>query len=105
MTVPPPARYLGGMDQVIRHDPDGSRFVAECDAQVAELRYAERDAATLEFHHTFVPPAFRGRGVAGALTAGALDWARASGRRVRPSCPYVAAYLRRHPEYDDLVDR
>jgi len=86
----------------IRHEPDAHRFVADCDGHVAELQYAERDAATLDFHHTFVPPEFRGGGVAGVLTAHALDWARASGKKVRPSCPYVAAYLRRHPEYADL---
>jgi len=103
VTDPRSVRYLQQMDQVIRHDPDGSRFVAECDKQVAELRYAERGPDTLDFHHTFVPPAFRGRGVAGALSAGALEWARATGRKVRPSCPYVAAYLRRHPEYADLI--
>jgi len=96
-------RYLQGMDPVIRHDPEGHRFVADLDGKVAELRYAERDALTLDFHHTFVPPARRGGGVAGALAAYALDWARASGRKVVPSCPYVAAYLRRHPEYADLT--
>jgi len=96
-------RYPTRMDLVIRHDPAGRRFVAERDGQVAELTYREHDARTLDFNHTYVPAALRGGGVAGALAAHALDWARASGRKVVPSCPYVAAYLRKHPEYADLV--
>ncbi|MGD0483161.1 MAG: GNAT family N-acetyltransferase [Gemmatimonadales bacterium] len=91
------------MDITIQRDEAGSRFVADVGGQVAELRYSERDANTLDFHHTFVPAELRGGGVAGALAAYALDWARASGQKVMPSCPYVAAYLRRHPEYADLV--
>ena len=91
------------MDITIRHDEAGRRFVAERDGQPAELVYAEVDARTLDFHHTFVPPALRGGGLAGVLVAHALDWARASGRTVVPSCPYVAAYIRRHPEYADLA--
>ena len=91
------------MDAVIRHDAEGRRFLADLDGQVAELRYAERNAVTLDLHHTYVPPAHRGGGIAGALAAHALDWARATGCKVVPSCPYVAAYIRRHPEFADLV--
>lgn len=91
------------MDITIQRDEAGHRFIADLDGQVAELRYAEHDAGTVDFHHTFVPAELRGGGIAGALTGHALDWARASGKKVLPSCPYVAAYVRRHPEYEDLV--
>lgn len=91
------------MDPVIQHDPAGHRFFADLSGKFAELRYAERDDATVDLHHTFVPPDLRGGGVAGALAAHALDWARASGHKVLPSCPFVAAYIRRHPEYADIV--
>jgi uncharacterized protein len=36
---------------------------------------------------------------------GALDDMRARGLKVAPVCPFVAAYIRRHPEYADLVGR
>jgi predicted GNAT family acetyltransferase len=91
------------MDTVIRHDEAGRRFVMERDGQIAELIYAEVDARTVDFHHTYVPPALRGGGLAGTLVAHALDWARASGHQVVTSCPYVAAYVRRHPEYAGLA--
>jgi len=91
------------MDIAIRHEETGHRFVAELGGEVAELTYVEYDAGTVIFDHTYVPATLRGGGVAGTLTAHALDWARASGRRVVPACSYVAAYVRRHPEYADLV--
>jgi predicted GNAT family acetyltransferase len=91
------------MDIAIRHDEAGHRFVAEQGGEVAELTYVEHDAGTVIFDHTYVPAALRGGGVAGTLVSSALDWARAAGRRVVPSCTYVAAYVRRHPEYADLV--
>jgi predicted GNAT family acetyltransferase len=53
--------------------------------------------------HTDVDPAFEGRGLGSVLVAGTLDDVRARGKRIRPLCPFVAAYLRRHPEYADLV--
>lgn len=54
--------------------------------------------------HTEVEPAHEGKGIGSALVAGALDLLRADGRLVQPMCPYVAAFLRRHDEYADVVD-
>jgi predicted GNAT family acetyltransferase len=49
-----------------------------------------------------VPREHRGAGLASQLTVRALEYAREHGYRVRPTCPFVAAYLERHPEYRDL---
>lgn len=54
-------------------------------------------------HHTEVPPAFEGRGVAAALVQAALAHARAQGLKVQPRCSYVALYMRRHPQTLDLL--
>lgn len=53
--------------------------------------------------HTEVLPAFEGRGAAAALVRFALDSARERGLKVIATCPYVQAYLVRHPEDDDIV--
>lgn len=53
--------------------------------------------------HTEVGSAHSGHGYAATLARGALDDARSRGLRVVPSCPYVASYLEKHPEYADLV--
>ena len=44
-----------------------------------------------------------GRGIAGAITRHALDYSREQGWKVIPNCPYVAAWIKRHPEYQNLV--
>jgi uncharacterized protein len=70
---------------------------------MAQIAY-RRGERVIELVHTEVPPALEGRGIAGMLARHALEDARAAGLRVIPSCPYVAAYIRRHPEYAGLVD-
>jgi NAD+ kinase len=57
----------------------------------------------IEFLHTQVDPAFQGRGLAGRLAAGALDDVRAGAGRAVVTCPYLAGYVERHPEYADLL--
>ena len=90
------------MQIAIRHEPHASRFVAEIDGQTAYITYRERDGGILELDHTYVPQALRGGGIASQLTAHALDYARERGARVVPSCPFVAAYIDRHPKYREL---
>jgi predicted GNAT family acetyltransferase len=90
------------MGVAIRHEPAARRFVADLDGATAYLTYREIDAHVLDFDHTFVPRAFRGRGIASQLTQHALEHARGRGYRVVPSCPFVAAYVQRHPECHDL---
>lgn len=60
-------------------------------------------AGRIVFVHTEVPPAYAGRGVGARLAAGALDDARLRGLRVRALCPFVAAFIERHPQYRDLL--
>ena len=68
------------------------------------LEYIRTDGLVV-YPHTEVDPAFEGRGVGGELARAALDDARARGLRVRASCPFVAGWLVRHPEYQDLQQR
>lgn len=84
------------------HDAAASRFEAEVDGQRGVADYELRHG-TMLMHHTYVPAALRGRGVAAALVAAALDHARAQGLKVRPLCSYVSTYMRRHPETRDLL--
>ncbi|TCB96000.1 N-acetyltransferase [Micromonospora zingiberis] len=57
----------------------------------------------LVFTHTEVDPNFQNMGVGSALMRGTLDQVRAQGQRVVPQCPFMAAFIERHPEYADLV--
>ena len=66
------------------------------------LTYREA-AGRVTLIHTEVPPELRGRRLADALARAALDHARQHGLAVRPLCPFVQAFVKRHPEYADLV--
>ena len=87
----------------ITHDTTQRRFVLALGGCEAVLDYAVLDAATVDFHHTFVPDGLRGRSVGTQLVRHALDWAREEGYRVVPSCWFVSAVARRHPEYTALL--
>ena len=87
----------------IRHEPADCRFVLDTDGGTAFISYRELPGRALDFNHTFVPTAFRGAGIASQLTAHALGYARDGGYTVVPSCPFVSAYVRRRPEYRDLL--
>jgi predicted GNAT family acetyltransferase len=57
----------------------------------------------ITFIHTEVDPAFSGEGLGARLATGALDSARERGLKVKPLCPFIASYIKRNPEYADLV--
>lgn len=59
--------------------------------------------AVITFVHTEVPSELEGRGVGGELVRSGLEYARSNALRVVPQCSFVASYLKRHPEYTDLV--
>lgn len=86
----------------VRHEPDASRFVVDVEGGEATARY-ERSGGSLVLTHTKVPPSAEGEGVGSALARAALDHARKEGLEVVPRCPFMASYIRRHPEYQDLV--
>ena len=80
----------------VRDNRDQHQFELEQDGQVAILAY-DRDDEQVALIHTEVPPALRGKGVGEALVRGALEQIRADGLRVVAVCPFVRAYMKRHP--------
>jgi uncharacterized protein len=94
------------MDIEIVDNPERHRYEARVDGQVAGFAaYRPRPDAVV-FTHTEVDDAYEGKGVGSALAKGALDDVRARGLAVVPQCPFIAAYIKRHPdEYGDLVTR
>lgn len=75
---------------------EASRYELTVDGETAFLLY-ERTPASITFVHTEVPVALRGRHLGDALARVALDRARTEGLRIVVVCPFVRAYLRRHP--------
>ena len=86
----------------VTNNEEAQRFEAQVDGLRALLTY-RRFPNRIVFNHIEVPPPVESKGLAAKLVRTALDFARASHFRVVPLCPYVAAFIRRHAEYQDLV--
>ena len=92
------------LDHIIVGDnPKASRYEATLDGVPMAVARYERVGGQIVFTHTIVAEAAEGRGVGAKLVKFALDQARAEGLAVTPLCPFVQSYLRRHPEYQELV--
>ena len=89
-------------DIQVTHQPEQSRFVVELDGGVAEAAY-RRAGREVHFTHTEVPPEFEGKGVGSDLAKTALDWAVSEGLAIVPQCQFIAAYVKRHPAYQEHV--
>jgi len=89
------------MSVKVQHNVERSRFETLVDGQqcVADYRLA---GGVMTMTHTYVPPAFEGRGIAAALVGAALAHAREQGYKVDPQCSYVRVYMQRHPETQSL---
>ena len=72
-----------------------------------KLAFADYRASgdVLILPHVEADPALRGRGAAGRLMSGVMEIVRERGLKVRPVCSYAVAWLERHPEHADLVER
>ena len=94
---------MTGDDLVVEDQPSAQRYEARLGGRVVGFTEYRRIRGRLVFFHTEVDPAFEGRGIGGRLAAGALDDVRAKGLTIAVKCPFLAAYLMRHREYEDLV--
>ena len=90
------------MPAAIRDNTALSCFELDAGGVTAFLRY-RLSGNVMSLDHTETPVAARGRGIASQLTRGVLEEARSRGLKVVPRCPFVAAYIDRHPEFRDLV--
>ncbi|MFZ2066522.1 MAG: GNAT family N-acetyltransferase [Xanthobacteraceae bacterium] len=90
------------MPSGVRDNTALSRFELDADGVTVFMNYRlAGDVISLD--HTETPVAARGRGLASRLVEGALQIVRARGLKAVPRCPFVRAYLAKHPQYGDLV--
>jgi predicted GNAT family acetyltransferase len=87
---------------IVRDNKVLSRFELDVEGTVALANYRLKPSIVI-ITHTETPRALRGRGIASELVKGALELIRADGHKVIAGCGFVADYLRKHPEFSDLV--
>ncbi|QPC85228.1 N-acetyltransferase [Phototrophicus methaneseepsis] len=86
----------------VKNNPEKNRFEVILGDQIAMVQYMIA-GKNIVFTHTEVPPEFEGKGIAGKMARVALDFAKDEGYRVQALCPFIAAYVRRHPEYQTIT--
>jgi predicted GNAT family acetyltransferase len=79
-----------------------NRYELTVEGATAHVDYA-RAPGVITFIHTIVPERLGGRGIGSKLAQYVLDDARRNGEKVIPQCPFIAAYIQRHQEYQGLV--
>lgn len=77
----------------VQHQPNQQRFVLQLEGHEAVLDYQLNDN-NIDFNHTFVPPEFRGKGLAEKLVRAGLSWAKEQKYKIHASCSYVQRFLR-----------
>jgi hypothetical protein len=95
------AAFNEASDEVSNNE-SASRFELRTGGRMAFLDY-RRGAGEIALSHAEVPSEIEGQGFGGKVVRAALEYAREHSLRVVPSCPFVAWYIREHPEYADLV--
>ncbi|MGH8979307.1 MAG: GNAT family N-acetyltransferase [Acidimicrobiia bacterium] len=89
------------MDVATRHNPGAQRYEITVDGELIGFADYRDLGKALEFPHTEIDRAWRGRGMGARLVGAALADVAASGTEVVPTCWYVAQYMREHPESVD----
>ncbi|MET7835430.1 hypothetical protein GA0070622_4566 [Micromonospora sediminicola] len=91
------------MSYLVEENAAKHRFEILVDDALAGFTAYLPRGEVLVFTHTEVDDRYQGQGVGAALIKGTLDQVRARGGRVVPRCPFMAAFIERHPDYADLV--
>lgn len=91
-------------DPEVFNDTGGHRYHIVAGSQLAGFAAYDPGAESVVFTHTVIEAPFEGKGFGSRLAKAALDDVRRQGKTVVPRCPFIAAYIRRHPAYLDLVD-
>jgi predicted GNAT family acetyltransferase len=90
-------------DVRVSDHPALERYEVSVDGRRAGLAAYQLEDGLLTFTHTEVDDAYEGQGLGGRLARFALDDARVRGLRVQPLCPFIRGWIKRHPDYADLV--
>ena len=86
----------------ITHNQAANRFETTIEGHTGFISYQDQDDRIV-YDHTIVPSELGGKGVGSALVKHALDYARSEGKKVIPTCSFVASYINKHAEYQDLL--
>lgn len=79
------------------------QFELMTDGKRSLVAFFRPDDHTLALTHTEVDPALEGRGIGSNLVKQVLTYAEQHNQKIVPLCPFVAAYIKRHPDWQRIV--
>jgi len=91
------------MDTLVSNNTAQQQFEVHEEGETAILQYRLRDDM-IWLMHTEVPKKLEGKGIASVLARYGLEWAKENNKKVKALCPFVVIFLKRHPEYNELVE-
>lgn len=91
------------MDNTLKDNTHTHRFEMTTDGLVAFIEYQRMDDGTLALVHTEVDPSQEGQGVGSKLVEEVLTYVERNNLKVVPACPFIATYIKRHPDWNRVV--
>lgn len=95
---------MSHQDAKVRHDEDQQRYVLEINGQDLGFAQYHEEGERQVFTHTEIDDSLAGQGMGGILVRKSLDDARRRGKRIVPVCEFIAAYVKKHPDWNDIVE-
>lgn len=90
----------------VDHAADEQRYLLRDGTKIiGSIEYSLPNETQVDLTHTNVDEAYSGQGLASKLAEFAITDVQSAGKRIIPTCPYIAKWLERHPEYADIVDQ
>jgi len=90
-------------ENIALHDNKAeNRFEMQFENNLSLIEY-EIKGNVIALLHTEVAPALEGRGAGTAIVEKTLNYIESSGLQLLPLCPFVVAYIKRHPEWERIV--
>ncbi|SCY75008.1 GNAT family N-acetyltransferase [Flavobacterium caeni] len=91
------------MDNTLHRNDEKRRFELEVEGHTAFIEFIVDKDNNMYLTHTEVPTALGGKGVGKSIVEKALHYLKDNGYKLAPLCPFVAAYLKRNPEWKSLL--
>ncbi len=92
-------------DAKVRHDEEQQRYVLEINGQLLGFAQYHEEGDRQIFTHTEIDDSLSGKGMGSMLVRKSLDDARQRGKRIVPVCEFIGAYVKKHPDWNDLLEQ
>lgn len=91
------------MENKIQINKEKKRFELKANGHLATLYYEPYEPSVWSLTHTLVPDPLKGQGIGSRLVDQVLTYCRENQIRIIPECTFVVSYIKKHPEWKDIL--